>query len=45
MRGSVGDAMAEGLNSIVSQIYTLTVGQPGDPIIDAAKRKACEWLG
>src|SRR5258706_6001708 len=45
MRGSVGDAMAEGLNSIVSQIYTLTVGQAGDPIIDAARRKACEWLG
>jgi len=45
MRGSLGDAMSEGLNSIVSQIYTVTVGQVADPIIDAAKRKACEWLG
>jgi CHAT domain-containing protein/pimeloyl-ACP methyl ester carboxylesterase len=45
MRGSVGDAMSEGLNSIVSQIYTLTVGHAADPIIDAAKRRACEWLG
>jgi CHAT domain-containing protein/pimeloyl-ACP methyl ester carboxylesterase len=45
MRGALGDAMAEGLNSIVSQLYTVTVGHAADPIIDAAKRKACEWLG
>ncbi|HJV62811.1 MAG TPA: CHAT domain-containing protein, partial [Albitalea sp.] len=45
LRGSVGDAMAQGLNSIVSQVYTLAIGQAVDPIIDAAKRKACEWLG
>lgn len=45
MRGALGDAMAQGLNSIVSQLYTVTVGQAMDPIIDAAKRRACEWLG
>lgn len=45
LRGSVADAVSEGLNSIVSQVYTLTVGQVADPLIDAARRKACEWLG
>ncbi|WP_280154423.1 CHAT domain-containing protein [Piscinibacter sp. XHJ-5] len=45
MRGSIGDALADGLGSIVSRVYTLTVGQAADPIIEAAKRKACEWLG
>jgi CHAT domain-containing protein len=45
MRGAVGDAVGEGLNAIVSQVYTLSVGRVADPIIEAAKRKACEWLG
>ena len=45
MRGALGDAVVGGLGSLVSRIYTLTVGQAADPIIDAAKRKACEWLG
>ncbi|HUG21790.1 CHAT domain-containing protein [Piscinibacter sp.] len=45
LRGSFGDAVSDGLSAIVTQVYTLTVGQLADPIIDAAKRKACEWLG
>ncbi len=45
LRGSLGDAMAEGLNSVVSRLYTVTVGQVADPILDAARRRACEWLG
>src|SRR5438477_3012699 len=45
MRGTVGDAVGVGLNAIVSQVYTLSVGQVADPIIDAAKRKAAERLG
>lgn len=45
MRGSAGDAMAQGLNSIVSRMYSLTVGETPDALVDAARRKACEWLG
>ena len=45
MRGAFGDAVVGGLGSLVSRIYTLTVGQADDPIIEAAKRKACEWIG
>ncbi len=45
LRGSFGDALAGGLNAVVSRVYTLTVGQAADPIIEAARRKACEWLG
>ncbi|HJW10531.1 MAG TPA: hypothetical protein VJ598_02025, partial [Albitalea sp.] len=45
LRGGFGDAVAEGLGSVVSQVFTLTVGHAVDPIIEAAKRKACEWLG
>ena len=29
----------------LSRVFTLTVGDVADPIIDAAKRKAAEWLG
>ena len=45
MRGKFGDAVVGGLGSLVSRIYTLTVGQAADPITEAAKRKACEWIG
>ncbi len=45
MRGALGDAVVGGLGSLVSRVYTLTVGHAADPIIDAAKRKACEWIG
>jgi CHAT domain-containing protein len=45
LRGSFGEALAGGLNAVVSRVYTLTVGQADDPLIDAARRKACEWLG
>ena len=45
MRGVLGDAVAGGLGALVSRVYTLTVGQAADPIIDAARRKACEWIG
>jgi CHAT domain-containing protein/triacylglycerol esterase/lipase EstA (alpha/beta hydrolase family) len=42
-RGVVGDAAAEQVGRLVSRVFTLTVGE--DPITDAAKRKALEWLG
>ncbi|HEV7915080.1 MAG TPA: hypothetical protein VGP22_15045, partial [Albitalea sp.] len=45
MRGSVGDALAGGLSAIASQVYLVSVGQAADPIIETAKRLACEWLG
>lgn len=45
LRGGLGDAVADGLSAIVSQVYAVTVGALPDPIIDAARRKACEWLG
>jgi CHAT domain-containing protein len=45
LRGSFGDALAGGLSAVVSRVYTLTVGQAADPLIEAARRKACEWLG
>ncbi len=45
LRGSFADALAGGLNAVVSRAYTLTVGQAADPLIEAARRKACEWLG
>ncbi|HMC17081.1 MAG TPA: alpha/beta hydrolase, partial [Albitalea sp.] len=45
VRGGLGDTVAQGLGSIVTQVYTLTVGHAADPIIEAAKRKACEWIG
>ena len=40
-RGIIGDAAAD----LVSRVFTLTVGEIADPIIDSAKRKAAEWLG
>jgi CHAT domain-containing protein/triacylglycerol esterase/lipase EstA (alpha/beta hydrolase family) len=45
LRGVLGEAVAGGLSSIVSQVTMLAVGQDADPIIEAARRKACEWLG
>ncbi len=45
LRGGLGDAVADGLGTFVSKVYTLTVGHAADPIIEAAKRKACEWIG
>ena len=45
LRGSFGDALTAGLNAVVSRVYTLTVGQAADPLIEAARRKAGEWLG
>ncbi len=40
-RGVIGDWASD----LVSRIFTLTVGEIADPIIDAAKRKAAKWLG
>ena len=40
-RGIIGDTVSE----LVSRVFTLTVGDIADPIIDTAKRKAAEWLG
>ena len=40
-RGIIGEAVGD----LVSRVFTLTVGGESDPIIDAAKRKAAEWLG
>ncbi len=40
-RGIIGDTVSD----LVSRVFTLTVGDVADPIIDAAKRKAAEWLG
>ena len=40
-RGIIGDAAGD----LVSRVFTLTVGEFADPIIDSAKRKAAEWLG
>ena len=40
-RGIIGDAIGD----LVSRVFTLTVGSVADPIIDAAKVKAAEWLG
>ena len=33
------------VSDVFSGIYQLTVGTDNDPIIEAAKRKACEWIG
>src|SRR5258705_8717513 len=40
-RGIIGDAVSD----LVARAFTLTVGDTADRIIDAAKRKAAEWLG
>ncbi|HEX9788825.1 MAG TPA: CHAT domain-containing protein [Candidatus Binatia bacterium] len=40
-RGMIGDTASD----LVSRVFTLTVGDVADPIVDAAKRKAAEWLG
>ncbi len=40
-RGIIGDIASE----LVSRVFTITVGDIPDPIIDAAKRKAAQWLG
>jgi len=40
-RGIIGDAVSD----LVVRVFTLTVGNFADPILDAAKRKAAEWLG
>ena len=40
-RGVIGDLTSE----LVSRVFTLTVGEVADPIIDAAKREAAKWLG
>jgi CHAT domain-containing protein/pimeloyl-ACP methyl ester carboxylesterase len=40
-RAIIGDIASE----LVSRVFTLTVGDIPDPIIDAAKHKAAEWLG
>ena len=40
-RGLIGDAFGD----LVSRVFTVTVGDASDPIIEAAKRKAAEWLG
>ena len=40
-RGVIGDWASD----LVSRIFTLTVGEVADPIIDAAKREAAKWLG
>ena len=40
-RGLIGDAASD----LVVRVFTLTAGAIADPIIDAAKRKALEWLG
>ncbi len=45
LRGALGDAVAGGLGAIVSRVYALSVSHAVDPIADAARRKACEWLG
>lgn len=44
VRGFWSD-IGDGLQGIVSRIFTLTVGAVADPIIEQAKRKASEWLG
>lgn len=40
-RGIIGDTVGD----LVSRVFTLRVGEVADPIIDAARRKAAEWLG
>ena len=40
-RGIIGDTVSD----LVVRVFTLTVGDVADPIIDAAKRKLAEWLG
>ncbi|HEX9264987.1 MAG TPA: hypothetical protein VF977_11495, partial [Candidatus Binatia bacterium] len=40
-RGIIGDTVS----GIFSRVFTLAVGDVPDSIIDAAKRKAAEWLG
>ena len=40
VRGLVGDSIGD----LVSRVFTLTVGDVADPIIEAAKRRAAEWL-
>ena len=40
-RGIIGDAVSD----LVVRVFTLTVGDFADPILDAAKRKMAEWLG
>ena len=38
-------SLATAASDLVSRVFTLTVGEIADPIIDAAKREAAEWLG
>ncbi len=45
LRGALGDAVAGGLGAIVSRVYAVSVSHAVDPIAEAARRKACEWLG
>jgi len=40
-RGIIGDTVSD----LVVRVFTLTVGDVADPILDAAKRKLAEWLG
>jgi pimeloyl-ACP methyl ester carboxylesterase len=40
-RGIIGASVSD----LVARVFTLTVGEAADPIIDLAKRKAAEWLG
>ena len=44
-RGERAGLSANTVSELVSRVFTLTVGDIPDPIIDAAKRKAAEWLG
>ena len=41
VRGMIGDTVSD----LVCRVFTLTVGDVADPIIEAARRKAAEWLG
>ena len=38
-RGVIGDAVTD----LVARVYTVTVGEVADPIIEAARRKLAEW--
>jgi len=45
LRGPLGDAAAQGLAGIAQRVFALRLNHAADPITDAARRKACEWLG
>ncbi len=45
LRGPLADAVAGGLAGVVSRVFALRLNHAGDPIAEAARRKACEWLG